>query len=168
MTWEIIYSSKIRKLTEFFNARIWRFLLVRLANISMNSKRGGKIREREKNRFCLGEREEIGRSSRASRYLRRRAFWYGFLLRYVKDWRLTPVSLVTVSRNPLCEQMAIRYLISSGRYSTASFFNGGCFHYQAVSRASIFCRSPCRKISDFLSWNLVTSLCRAKRFTREK
>lgn len=147
-SWEIIYSSKIRKLTGLFNARIWRFLLARLANISMNSKRGGKIREREKNRFCLDEREEIGRSSRASRYSRRRAFWYGFLLRYVKDWRLTPVSLVTVSRNPLCEQTAIWYLILAGTrrsYSTASFFNGGCFHYQAVSRASIFFGPPAKR-----------------------
>lgn len=108
-------------------------------------------------------------SSRATRYSKRRAFWYGFLLRYVKDLRLTWRLLVTVSLETRCGRTLLWYYISyisvlGKRYSArcSAEFSPIVITF-IIKLYPFFCRSPCRQISNFLSCNLVTpSPCVAK------
>lgn len=141
--------------SKLFNTRTRRFSLARLANIFLNSESALEKSGAKEEWLASVARRKIGRSSggAASRYSRRRAFWYGFLPRYVKDWRLTPASSVTVSLETRCVWTngdTVSYYISSGRYPTAGFSTGAAAvtstdTCEAVSGASVFCRSPLPK-----------------------
>lgn len=137
-SWEILYLF-VKDMKIFLYVSLTKFSLARLVNISMNSKSSGKIKRR-KTCFYLGKREEIGRSSRASRF-EEACILIRVPTSICQGLAINAGVSNCLFRNPLCVNKW-RYGILFLAKGISTAFSTAVTSTEAISRASVFfCQS---------------------------